>query len=77
MTVSHRVLHEVREAALALELPRLRVTASVGFAIAPETGGDVLGLMAAADLALRGSKGSGKDQARSALDGTPLDAAPA
>ena len=77
MTVSHRVLHEVREAALALELPRLRVTASVGFAIAPETGGEVLGLMSAADLALRGSKTAGKDRVRSDLDGTAADAAPA
>jgi diguanylate cyclase (GGDEF)-like protein len=77
LAASHRVLHEVREAALGLELPRLRVTASVGFAIAPETGGDVLGLMAAADLALRGSKGSGKDRVKSSLDGTPADAAPA
>jgi diguanylate cyclase (GGDEF)-like protein len=77
MTASHRVLHEVREAALALELPRLRVTASVGFAIAPETGGDVLELMTAADLALRGSKTDGKDRVRSNLDGTVADAAPA
>ncbi len=77
MAAAHRVLHEVRDAALALELPKLSVTASVGFAIAPETGGDVLSLMAAADLALRGSKVSGKDQARSALDGTAADAAPA
>jgi diguanylate cyclase (GGDEF)-like protein len=68
LTASHRVLAEVRDAGLALELPRLSVTASVGFAIAPETGSDVLGLMTAADLALRGSKREGKDQVRSELD---------
>jgi diguanylate cyclase (GGDEF)-like protein len=69
LTVAHRVLHEVREAALGLELPRLRVTASVGYAIA-EPGGDVTSLMAAADIALRGSKVAGKDRAGSPLDGT-------
>jgi diguanylate cyclase (GGDEF)-like protein len=70
LNVAHRVLHEVREAVLALELPRLRVTASVGYAISAEHG-DVAALMAAADIALRGSKGAGKNRASSPLDGAP------
>jgi predicted signal transduction protein with EAL and GGDEF domain len=49
---------------------KLTVTASVGFAIAPYDGEDAPTLMTAADLALRGSKVGGKDQARSALDGS-------
>ena len=50
---------------LGMELHKLTVTASVGFAIAPDDGDDAQSLMAAADLALRGSKVGGKDQARS------------
>jgi len=69
LTVAHRLLAEVRDAGLRLELNKLSVTASVGFAIAPYDGGDAQTLMAAADLALRGSKVAGKDQARSVLDG--------
>ena len=71
LTVAHRVLAEVRDAGLRLELNKLNVTASVGFAIAPYDGEDAAPLMASADLALRGSKVAGKDQARSALDGPP------
>jgi diguanylate cyclase (GGDEF)-like protein len=71
LAVAHRVLAEVRDAGMRLELHRLTVTASVGFAIAPYDGDDAQALMAAADLALRGSKVGGKDQARSALDGPP------
>jgi diguanylate cyclase (GGDEF)-like protein len=67
LTIAQRVLHEVRDAALALELPQLQVTASVGYAIAGEHS-DVAGLMAAADLALRGSKRGGKNQASSSLE---------
>ena len=76
LTVAHRVLAEVRDAGLRLDLNKLTVTASVGFAIAPYDGGDAPALMAAADLALRGSKSGGKDQARSALDG-PAEHQPA
>jgi diguanylate cyclase (GGDEF)-like protein len=69
LAVAHRVLAEVRDAGLGLDLNKLTVTASVGFAISPWDGQDAAALMAAADLALRGSKVGGKDQARSALDG--------
>ena len=76
ITVAHRVLAEVRDAGLNLDLNKLTVTASVGFALAPWDGADAPALMAAADLALRGSKVGGKDQARSALDG-PAEHQPA
>jgi diguanylate cyclase (GGDEF)-like protein len=69
IAVAHRVLAEVRDAGLRLDLNKLTVTASIGFAIAPYDGDDAPALMAAADLALRGSKVAGKDQARSVLDG--------
>jgi diguanylate cyclase (GGDEF)-like protein len=69
LAVAHRVLAEVRDAGLRLELNKLSVTASIGFAIAPYDGDEATALMAAADLALRGSKVAGKDQARSVLDG--------
>ena len=71
LAVAHRVLAEVRDAGLRQELNRLIVTASVGFAIAPYDGSDAASLMSAADLALRGSKVGGKNQARSRLDGPP------
>jgi diguanylate cyclase (GGDEF)-like protein len=76
LTVAHRVLAEVRDAGLNLDLNKLTVTASVGFAIAPYDGQDAPALMAAADLALRGSKVGGKDQARSVIDG-PAETQPA
>jgi diguanylate cyclase (GGDEF)-like protein len=69
LAVAHRVLAEVRDGGLRMALNKLTVTASVGFALAPYDGSDAQSLMAAADLALRGSKVAGKDQARSALDG--------
>lgn len=74
LAVAHRVLGEVRDAGLRVEPHRRPVTASVGFAIAPYDGADATSLMAAADLALRASKVSGKDQARSALDGPAAEA---
>jgi diguanylate cyclase (GGDEF)-like protein len=73
LAVAHRVLAEVRDAGLSGQLTKLTVTASVGFAIAPYDGEDAASLMGAADIALRGSKVAGKNQARSALDGPPSD----
>ena len=69
LAVAHRVLAEVRDGGLRMALNKLTVTASVGFAIAPYDGENAQSLMASADLALRGSKVAGKDQARSVLDG--------
>jgi diguanylate cyclase (GGDEF)-like protein len=76
LAVAHRVLAEVRDAGLNFELNKLTVTASVGFAVSPYDGEDGAALMAAADLALRGSKRGGKDQAQSVLDG-PAEPQPA
>jgi diguanylate cyclase (GGDEF)-like protein len=68
VAVAHSVLAEVRDAGLSLTLNKLTVTASVGFAIAPYDGADAQALMYSADIALRGSKVGGKDQAQSPLD---------
>ena len=61
--VAERVLHEVRDACLGMELPGLGVTASVGYSSYPTPSGTVVELMAAADIALRESKVAGKDRA--------------
>ena len=71
LAIAHRVLAEVRDAGLRMKLHKLTVTASVGFSIAPYDGTDAQSLMYSADIALRGSKVGGKDQARSVLDGPP------
>jgi diguanylate cyclase (GGDEF)-like protein len=60
-----RVIAAVREKDAALGLEDFRVRASVGWAIYPGDGKTVDELMAAADVALRGAKGSGKDRAQS------------
>ena len=70
VAVAHRVLAEVRDAGLRMALNKLTVTASIGFAIAPYDGEAANELMYAADIALRGSKVGGKDQAQSPLDAT-------
>ena len=65
-----RTLEAVREAGARLdaELPRVRLTASIGWALYPATASTVEELMAAADLSLRGVKGSGKDSVLSPAD---------
>ncbi len=71
--LSERVLAEVRTAGDTLELPDLHVTASAGWAMYPADAESVEDLMAAADLALRSSKVSGKDRVSSPLDWAPAD----
>jgi predicted signal transduction protein with EAL and GGDEF domain len=65
-----RVLEAVRDAGtrLARELPGVRLTASVGWAIHPDSADTLDDLMAVADLSLRGAKGAGKDGAVSAAE---------
>jgi diguanylate cyclase (GGDEF)-like protein len=65
-----RALEAVREAAVRLdsELPGVRVTASIGWALYPQTASTVEELIAAADVSLRGVKGTGKDSALSPAD---------
>jgi predicted signal transduction protein with EAL and GGDEF domain len=68
--LAERVLHAVRGAGARLqaELPGVKLTASVGWAIHPHTAHTVEELMAVADYSLRGAKGAGKDAAISADD---------
>jgi diguanylate cyclase (GGDEF)-like protein len=63
-----RALEAVRaaSAALAPELPGIRVTASIGWALYPDTASTVEELIAAADVSLRGVKAGGKDNVLSA-----------
>jgi diguanylate cyclase (GGDEF)-like protein len=65
-----RALDTVRAAGTALdhELPGIRVTASIGWALYPESAATMEELIAAADLSLRGVKGSGKDSVLSPTD---------
>jgi diguanylate cyclase (GGDEF)-like protein len=68
--LAERVLHAMRAAGSRLqdELPGIKLTASVGWAIHPHTAQTVEELMAVADYSLRGAKGAGKDAAVSAGD---------
>jgi len=71
--LAQRVLEAVRDAGTRLnaDLPGLRVTASIGWALYPDTAGTVEELIAAADVSLRGAKGSGKDGVLSPSDWMP------
>jgi diguanylate cyclase (GGDEF)-like protein len=68
-----RVLEAVRAAGARLEtdLPGVRLTASVGWALYPQTASTAEELIAAADLSLRGVKTSGKDSVLSPSDWLP------
>jgi diguanylate cyclase (GGDEF)-like protein len=55
-------------ARLDAELPGVRVTASIGWAMYPHSASTVEELIAAADVSLRGVKGSGKDNVLSPVD---------
>jgi diguanylate cyclase (GGDEF)-like protein len=68
--LSERVLESVRAAGseLAVRLPGVRLTASVGWAVYPEMAATEEELMGAADVSLRSAKRSGKDAARSLVD---------
>ena len=68
--LAERVLGAVRAAghALADELPGVRVTASVGWALHPHAAATPEELIAVADLSLRGAKGEGKNAAIAAVD---------
>ena len=68
--LAERVLQAVQEvgARLQEELPGVRATASVGWAIYPYTAGSAEDLMASADESLRGVKSRGKNGAFSPAD---------
>jgi diguanylate cyclase (GGDEF)-like protein len=71
--LAERVLEAVRHAGAQLihELPGITLTASVGWAIHPESAETLEELIAVADLSLRGAKGAGKDGALSAIELAP------
>lgn len=63
--LAERVLDSVRATSsrLSEELPGIRLTASVGWALYPDTASTLDELIMVADTSLRGAKGSGKDSA--------------
>jgi diguanylate cyclase (GGDEF)-like protein len=69
--LSERVLVAIREADAKLELPEFRLHASAGWALYPKDADTVEVLIAAADLAMRGAKVTGKDRSVSPLDWLP------
>jgi diguanylate cyclase (GGDEF)-like protein len=71
--LAERALDAVRAAGARLdeELPGVRITASIGWALYPDSAASVEELIAAADLSLRGVKGSGKDSVLSPADWQP------
>jgi diguanylate cyclase (GGDEF)-like protein len=68
--LAERVLEAVRAAGgrLANELHGITLTASVGWAIHPDSAGTLEELIGVADLSLRGAKGAGKDGALAASE---------
>ncbi|HEY1596427.1 MAG TPA: diguanylate cyclase [Thermoleophilaceae bacterium] len=68
-----RVLEAVRATGKALdgELPGMRLTASIGWALYPHTAATAEELIAAADVSLRGVKGQGKDSVLSPAEWVP------
>lgn len=75
--LAQRALDAVRDAGSRLDadLPGVRVTASIGWALYPDTASTAEELIAAADVSLRGVKGSGKDSVLSPADWLPEGAA--
>lgn len=75
--LAERVLESVRQAGVNLtgELPGVRVTASIGWALYPDTASTIEELVASADLGMRGVKGSGKNSVLSPSDWLPDPAA--
>ena len=63
--LAQRVLDAIREADRTLALPGFRISASVGWAMAPNDATTVDDLMVKADSALQAAKHSGKDRAQS------------
>jgi diguanylate cyclase (GGDEF)-like protein len=69
--LAERTLETVRDAGAALDLPSYHLSASVGWAIAPEDADTVDELMTVADLALRAAKLNGKNGAQAPIDWVP------
>jgi diguanylate cyclase (GGDEF)-like protein len=73
--LADRVLEQVRDAGIGLELSGFHLSASIGWAIAPDDGDSPEDLMTVADLALRAAKLNGKNSAQAPIDWVP-DAPP-
>ena len=71
---AERVLESVRDAGAELDLSGFHLSASVGWAIAPEDADTVDELMTVADLALRAAKLSGKNSVQAPIDWVPESA---
>lgn len=71
--LSGRILWAIRDADAKLELPEFQLRASAGWALYPKDADNVDELIAAADLAMRGAKLSGKDRSVSPLDWLPVE----
>jgi len=70
-TLADRLLSEVRSVGDRLDMPGLQLSASVGWAVAPDDGHNFDELFASADVALRSAKAAGKDRAVRSLDRAP------
>ena len=66
--LADRLLSEVRSVGERLDMPGLPLSASVGWAVAPDDGCNFDALFASADVALRSAKATGKDRAVRSLD---------
>jgi diguanylate cyclase (GGDEF)-like protein len=71
---AERVLESVRDVGIDLDLSGFHLSASVGWAIAPEDADTVDELMTVADLALRAAKLRGKNSAQAPIDWVPESA---
>ena len=69
--LSQCVLEATRGMAMALDLPQVNITASVGWVMYPNDADTIDELIAAADVCMRGAKATGKDRALSAVDWLP------
>ncbi len=61
--LADRLLSEVRSVGERLDMPGLRLSASVGWAVSPDNGRSFDALFTSADFALRSAKATGKDRA--------------
>jgi len=66
--LADRALEAVRQSLIDVELPGLHVSASAGWAVCPHDADTAAELVGVADLALRGAKLDGKEQARGPLE---------
>ena len=66
--LAERALESVQEASARLDLPRLDITASAGWAVYPDNAESIHQLVTVADLSLRAAKAEGKNRWHSPVD---------